>query len=242
VSSVSLVSLVAKESTLLLSVVIPVFNEKRTIATIIDRVRAVDIPIQLIVVDDGSTDGTREVLARESARIDKLILLERNRGKGAAVKAGFAAATGDLVIIQDADLEYDPADYSDLLTPFVKANADLVLGSRLTGAKPQRAYYYWHYVGNRFITLIARVLYNTTLSDIYTCYKVIRRKHLVGLTLQSDGFEFDAELLARLLKRDLVVYEVPISYYGRTFAEGKKIQWYHTFSVVWNLFKFRFAD
>lgn len=220
----------------------PVFNEERTIATIIDRVRAVDIPTELIVVDDGSTDGTREVLARESARIDKLILLDRNRGKGAAVRAGFAAATGDVVIIQDADLEYDPADYPDLLGPFLKANADLVLGSRLTGAKPQRAYYYWHYVGNRFITLIARVLYNTTLSDIYTCYKAIRREHLVGMPLRSDGFEFDAELLARLLKRHLVVYEVPISYYGRTFAEGKKIKWHHTFAVIWNLFKFRFAD
>src|SRR6185436_655857 len=132
-------------------------------------------------------------------------------------------------IIQDADLEYDPQDYPELLKPILHANADLVLGSRLTGARPQRAYYYWHYVGNRFITLIARVLYNTTLSDIYTCYKAIKREHIIGLRLQSDGFEFDAELLARLLKQHLVVYEVPISYYGRTFAEGKKIKWHHTF-------------
>ena len=233
---------VVNDAPLVLSVVVPVYNEARTISTVIDRVRAVNLRTELIVVDDGSTDGTREVLARESGRIDKLILLERNRGKGAAVRAGFAAATGDVVIIQDADLEYDPADYADLLTPFVKANADLVLGSRLTGAKPQRAYYYWHYVGNRFITFIARVLYNTTLSDIYTCYKAIRRERLAGLQLRSDGFEFDAELLAKLLKRNLVVYEVPISYYGRTFEEGKKIHWYHTFSVVWNLFRFRFAD
>ncbi|MCC7417060.1 MAG: glycosyltransferase family 2 protein [Acidobacteria bacterium] len=227
---------------MLLSVVVPVYNEARTIGAVIDRVRAVPIRTELIVVDDGSTDGTREVLARESGRIDKLLLQERNRGKGAAVRAGFAAASGDIVVIQDADLEYDPADYPDLLQPFVKANADLVLGSRLTGAKPQRAYYYWHYVGNRLITLIARMLYNTTLSDIYTCYKAVRREHVAGLALRSDGFEFDAELLARLLKRDLVVYEVPISYYGRTFAEGKKIHWYHTFAVVWNLIRFRFAD
>jgi glycosyltransferase involved in cell wall biosynthesis len=227
-------------SELVLSVVIPVYNEARTISTIIDRVRAVPFRTELIVVDDGSTDGTRETLTRESSRIDKLLLLERNRGKGAAVRAGFAVATGDIVIIQDADLEYDPADYGDLLTPFVKADADLVLGSRLTGAKPQRAYYYWHYVGNRFITLIARVLYNTTLSDIYTCYKMIRRERLADLTLESDGFEFDAELLAKLLKRNLVVYEVPISYYGRTFEEGKKIKWHHTFAVVWTLIRLRF--
>jgi glycosyltransferase involved in cell wall biosynthesis len=195
----------------------------------------------VIVVDDGSTDGTRMVLEREKHRIARLILQDRNRGKGAAVKAGFKAATGDVVIIQDADLEYDPADYAELLKPIAKANADLVLGSRLTGARPQRAYYYWHYVGNRFITFIARVLYNTTLSDIYTCYKVFRRELLDGLDVKSDGFEFDAEFLAHLLKRDLVVYEVPISYYGRSYAEGKKIKWHHTILVIWNLIKYRFV-
>jgi len=145
------------------------------------------------------------------------------------------------VIIQDADLEYDPEDYAELLKPIQKAGADLVLGSRLTGARPQRAYYYWHYVGNRLITWIARVLYNTTLSDIYTCYKAFRREQLTGLDIKSDGFEFDAEFLARLLKRDLIVYEVPISYYGRSYAEGKKIKWYHTGRVVWNLVKYRFV-
>src|SRR5207244_2033445 len=154
----------------------------------------------LIVVDDGSTDGTREALERERQRIDHLIFLDRNRGKGAALKAGFGAATGDVVIIQDADLEYDPEDYAELLKPIAKAGADLVLGSRLTGARPQRAYYYWHYVGNRLITFIARVLYNTTLSDIYTCYKVFKREQLIGLDVQSDGFEYDAEFLAILLK------------------------------------------
>jgi glycosyltransferase involved in cell wall biosynthesis len=224
-----------------LSVVIPVFNEAKTVATVIDRVRRTNLPIELIVVDDGSTDGTREVLREQDARIDRLILLDRNRGKGAALKAGFAVATGDVLIIQDADLEYDPEDYSELLKPIEKAGADLVLGSRLTGARPQRAYYYWHYVGNRFITLIARVLYNTTLSDIYTCYKAFRREHLDGLDITSDGFEFDAEFLAQLLKRNLVVYEVPISYYGRSYAEGKKIKWHHTGRVVWNLIKYRFV-
>jgi glycosyltransferase involved in cell wall biosynthesis len=224
-----------------LSVVVPVFNEKATIAEIIDRIRATNLSIELIVVDDGSTDGTREILKRVSGKIDHLLLQERNAGKGAALKSGFAVATGDVVIIQDADLEYDPADYDELLKPIVKANADLVLGSRLTGARPQRAYYYWHYVGNRVITFIARVLYNTTLSDIYTCYKVFKREQLTGLQVKSNGFEFDAEMLAILLKRRLVVYEVPISYYGRSYSEGKKIKWYHTARVVWNLVKYRFV-
>ncbi|HVZ22563.1 MAG TPA: glycosyltransferase family 2 protein [Vicinamibacterales bacterium] len=224
-----------------LSVIVPAFNEAATITEIIERIRATKLPIELIVVDDGSTDGTREILKRESTNIDHLVLQERNRGKGAALKAGFAVATGDVIIIQDADLEYDPDDYPELLKPIEKAGADLVLGSRLTGAKPQRAYYYWHYVGNRLITFIARVLYNTTLSDIYTCYKVFRREQLVGLDVKSDGFEFDAEFLAILLKRRLVVYEVPISYYGRSYGEGKKIKWYHTANVVWNLVKYRFV-
>ena len=224
-----------------LSVVVPVFNEKTTISEIIDRIRATNLSIELIVVDDGSTDGTRDILKQVSGKIDHLLLQTRNAGKGAALKAGFAVATGDVVLIQDADLEYDPEDYGELLKPIVKANADLVLGSRLTGAKPQRAYYYWHYVGNRVITFIARVLYNTTLSDIYTCYKVFKREQLVGLEVKSDGFEFDAEMLAILLKRRLVVYEVPISYYGRSYGEGKKIKWYHTASVVWNLVKYRFV-
>ena len=225
-----------------LSVIVPVFNEAATVSEIIDRIRATNLDIELIVVDDGSTDGTRDVLQREKGRIDHLLLQERNRGKGAALKAGFAVTTGDVLIIQDADLEYDPADYPDLLGPIVKAGADLVLGSRLTGAKPQRAYYYWHYLGNRFITFIARVLYNTTLSDIYTCYKVFKREQLVGLDVKSDGFEFDAEVLATLLKRHLVVYEVPISYYGRSYGEGKKIKWYHTANVIWMLIKYRFVS
>ncbi len=224
-----------------LSVVVPVFNEKTTIAEIIDRIRATNLAIELIVVDDGSTDGTRDVLMQVRPRIDHLVFQDRNGGKGAALKAGFAVATGDVVIIQDADLEYDPEDYPELLKPILKANADLVLGSRLTGAKPQRAYYYWHYVGNRIITFIARVLYNTTLSDIYTCYKVFKREQLAGLDVKSNGFEFDAEMLAILLKRRLVVYEVPISYYGRSYREGKKIKWYHTARVVWNLVKYRFV-
>jgi len=224
-----------------LSVVVPVFNEAATIETIVDRIRATGLDIELIVVDDGSTDGTREALKHLDGKIDKVLLQPANRGKGAALKAGFAAATGDVLIIQDADLEYDPEDYRELLRPIEKAGADLVLGSRLTGAKPQRAYYYWHYVGNRLITFITRVLYNTTLSDIYTCYKVFRREQLIGLDVKSDGFEFDAEFLAILLKRHLIVYEVPISYYGRSYGEGKKIKWYHTVSVVWNLVKYRFV-
>jgi glycosyltransferase involved in cell wall biosynthesis len=225
-----------------LSVVIPVFNEKKTIARVLDRVKSVGLPVEIIVVDDGSTDGTRELLEDLRPKMDQLILLERNQGKGAALKAGFAAATGDPLVIQDADLEYDPQDYHELLKPILMADADLVLGSRLNGAKPQRAYYFWHYVGNQFITFVARVLYNTTLSDIYTCYKMIRREHVKNLIIKSDGFEFDAELLAKLLKKNLVVYEVPIAYYGRSYAEGKKIKWHHAIQVIWQLLKYRFAS
>lgn len=224
-----------------LSVVIPVFNEKNTIATIVERVRAVALPTEIIVVDDGSTDGTREVLASIESSVDRLILLDRNRGKGAALKAGFAAATGDVIVIQDADLEYDPQDFFALLEPIVKADADLVLGSRMSGAKPQRAYYFWHYVGNKIVTHVVRVLYNTTLSDVYTCYKMFRRACLENVQFDSDGFEFDAEMLAKFLRQDLVVYEVPIAYYGRSYAEGKKIRWYHTGRVLWNFLKYRFV-
>ena len=223
------------------AVVIPARNEADRIRATVTAASGLPGVGPVIVVDDGSADGTRDVLERERHRIDRLILQPRNAGKGAAVKAGFAEATGDFVIIQDADLEYDPEDYAELLKPIEKGGADLILGSRLTGARPQRAYYYWHYVGNRLITFVARVLYNTTLSDIYTCYKVIRRQHLLGLRLDSDGFEFDAELLGRLLRKNLVVYEVPIAYYGRSYAEGKKIKWHHTAHVIWNLVKYRFV-
>jgi len=225
--------------TVKLSVVIPVFNERATVAIIIERVRAVDLLTEIIVVDDGSTDGTRDVLASLRSRVDRLILLDRNCGKGAALKAGFAAATGDVIVIQDADLEYDPQEFVSLLEPIVKSDADLVLGSRMNGAKPQRAYNFWHYVGNKLVTFVARVLYNTTLSDVYTCYKMFRRKCLEGVRFDSDGFEFDAEMLAKFLRQDLVVYEVPIAYYGRSYAEGKKIRWHHTGKVLWSFLKYR---
>jgi glycosyltransferase involved in cell wall biosynthesis len=224
-----------------LSVVIPVFNERATIATLLDRVASVDLEKEIIVVDDGSTDGTRAILEELKPRIDQLIFMEQNGGKGAAVKAGFAAATGEILVIQDADLEYDPADYHELMKPILTANADLVLGSRMTGAKPQRAYYYWHYVGNKVITFAARVLYNTTLTDIYTCYKMFRRSLLTDIKVASDGFEFDAELLAKLLRGRLIVYEVPVAYYGRSYDEGKKIRWHHVLLVMWNLLKYRFV-
>ena len=224
------------------SVVIPVFNERGTVLQVIERVRQTPLDTEIIVVDDASTDGTREVLSSAAQTIDRLLVLERNSGKGAALKAGFAVATGDVIVIQDADLEYDPQEFVALIDPIVRVGAHLVLGSRLTGARPQRAYYYWHYVGNRLITWVARVLYNTTLSDIYTCYKMFRRECLDGLIVKSNGFEFDAELLAKLLKRKLVVYEVPIAYYGRSYEEGKKIRWYHTLGVVWSLVKYRVVD
>jgi glycosyltransferase involved in cell wall biosynthesis len=224
------------------SVVIPTRDRLALLREAVASVLVQDIPSwEVVVVDDASSDGTSSALTHLEDSTVRVLRHEHNQGKGAAIRTALPYATGDLVIIQDADLEYDPEDYPELLKPIQKAGADLVLGSRLTGAKPQRAYYYWHYVGNRLITLIARVLYNTTLSDIYTCYKVFRREQLVGLHVQSDGFEFDAEFLAILLKRHLVVYEVPISYYGRSYGEGKKIKWYHTAHVVWNLLKYRFV-
>ena len=226
-----------------LSVVMPVYNEKETILKIIDKVLKLDMLKELIVVDDGSTDGTRELLKnREFGTKVKKIFHEKNSGKGAALRTGFKETSGEIVAVQDADLEYDPDELKGLADPIVRGVADVVYGSRLWGGKLQRAHMFWHLVGNRFLTLIADILYNTTLTDIETCYKVFRRDVLQRISLKSDGFSIEPEITAKILKKKLRVYEMPISYYGRTYAEGKKISWKHGFNALWTLLKYRFVN
>lgn len=224
-----------------LSVVMPVYNEKETIREIIGKVLAIDIVKQLIIVDDGSMDGTREILKNLASdpRI-KILFHERNQGKGAALQTAFKEVTSDVVVIQDADLEYDPVEFNEMIIPLEKHGADVVYGSRLTFAKPQRAYMFWHRVGNKVITLFAGILFNTTLTDIETCYKMFKSDLLKDIKIHSRGFEVEPELTAKLLKKKLRIYEVPISYYGRTYEEGKKIHWYHALGALWTLLKYRF--
>ncbi len=227
-----------------LSVVMPVYNEKRTISKIINKVLKLDICKELIIVDDGSTDGTKEFLqGTQFPQKVKKIFLEKNQGKGRALKMGFKEATGEIVTVQDADLEYDPAEFADLTAPIKKGAADVVYGSRLSGGKPQRVYMFWHKIGNSVITFTANVLYNSTLTDIETCYKVFRKEVIKGIDIKSRGFSVEPEITAKILKKKGVrVYEVPISYYGRTYEEGKKISWRHGFSAIAALFWYRFFD
>lgn len=228
-------------SGLSLSVVVPVYNEKNTIREMIDKVLAVDIVKELVIVDDGSIDGTKEILkSRKPDPKIKVLFHEKNQGKGAALQTGLKQVTGDVVVIQDADLEYDPQEFKEMIIPIQKGKADVVYGSRLTYAKPQRAYLFWHRVGNKLVTLFAGILYNTTLTDIETCYKMFRADLLKEIQIHSKGFEVEPELTAKLLKKKLRIYEVPISYYGRTYQEGKKIFWWHGFGALWTLLKYRF--
>jgi glycosyltransferase involved in cell wall biosynthesis len=223
----------------LLSVVMPVFNERRTIDEIIERVLAVPFRIQLIVVDDCSTDGTREHLAELQRKLGfTLLLQERNQGKGAALRRGFAAVTGDIVVIQDADLEYSPEEFPQLVELIVDGRADVVYGSRFLGR--HRVFLFTHYLGNRVLTLITNVLYNTMLTDMETCYKVMRREVLTGMDLQSNGFGIEPEMTAKIFKRSYRVYEVPITYDGRGYDEGKKIGWKDGVVALWVLLKHRF--
>jgi len=222
------------------SVIIPVYNERNTLAEIIRRVRAVELEKEIIVVDDGSTDGTRQILGALDDQIDKTILHDRNQGKGAALRTGIPHATGDIVIIQDADLEYDPEDYISLLKPFAKHGAKAVYGSRFTG--PRKDMFLLHWIGNRFLTLITNVLYATTLSDMETCYKAFSREVIQSITIKSDRFNFEPEITAKVLKRGIRIFEVPVSYAGREFHEGKKITWRDGFSALWSLIKYRFVD
>jgi glycosyltransferase involved in cell wall biosynthesis len=225
----------------LLSVVMPVYNERATIEEIIRRVLAVPIRIQLIVVDDGSSDGTRDILTSLQAKHGfTLIFQEKNQGKGAALRRGFAEANGDLVVIQDADLEYSPEEYPQLIELICQGRADVVYGSRFLGR--HRVFLFTHYLGNRLLTGITNVLYNTMLSDMETCYKVMRLEVLRSMTLQSDSFGIEPELTAKIFKRGYRVYEVPITYDGRGYEEGKKITWRDGLVALWVLLKYRFTE
>ena len=225
----------------LLSVVMPVYNERQTIDEIIARVLAVPLRIQLIVVDDCSSDGTRERLVElQRERGFTLVLQERNGGKGAALRRGFREVAGDLVIIQDADLEYSPEEYPALIELICQGRADVVYGSRFLGR--HRVFLFSHYLGNRLLTLVTNVLYNTMLSDMETCYKVMRAEVLRSMTLQSNGFGIEPELTAKIFKRGYRVYEVPITYDGRNYDEGKKITWRDGVVALWVLLKYRFTD
>ncbi len=233
--------------TRLLSVVIPAFNERRTIEELLQRVAAAPLPpgigLEIVVVDDGSTDGTRDLLrqlvAGRSPAEPPLRFFEqaKNQGKGAALRRGFAAASGEWIVVQDADLEYDPRDYRKLLQPVLEDGADVVYGSRFAGG-PHRVLFYWHFVGNQFLTTVSNMFSDLNLSDMETCYKLFRRSLLEGVTLKSDRFGIEPELTARFSRLRARIYEVPISYHGRTYAEGKKIGWQDGFAALWAIVRY----
>ena len=227
-----------------LSVIVPVFNERNTVVEILRRMRNVKLPdgldLEILVVDDGSTDGTREVLSQLGDSTVRVLLQASNQGKGAALRLGFAQATGDLVLVQDADLEYDPEDWPKMLDPVLRGKAHVVYGSRFTGERRNMLFLHW--IGNRFLSLATNVLYNTTLSDMETCYKLIDKRVIDGITLRSNRFDIEPEVTAKILKSGVRIYEVPISYTGREFDEGKKITWHDGFAALWTLVKYRFTD
>jgi glycosyltransferase involved in cell wall biosynthesis len=225
-----------------LSVVMPVFNEKRTVLEVIGAVQRVDVGLEkeIVVVDDGSTDGTRELLQSIDDPCVRVVSHECNRGKGAAVATGIREARGDVVIIQDADLEYTPEDYPQVLAPILAGKADVVYGTRFLG--PHRVFMFWHYAANRFLTFVTNVLYNTMLTDMETCYKAFRIEVLRSIRLRSRSFDIEPEITAKVFKRRLRTFEVPISYNGRSYEEGKKITWRDAFVALWTLLKYRFID
>ena len=224
-----------------LSVIVPVFNERNTVAEIVRRMRSVELPIEreIVIVDDGSEDGTRDVLTQLGDSTVRVVKHAVNRGKGAAIRTGLEHATGDVVLVQDADLEYDPEDWPKLLAPVLKGRASVVYGSRFTGERRNMLFLHW--VGNRFLSLVTNALYNSTLSDMETCYKLFERDVLNGIQLQAERFDFEPEFTAKILRRGTRIYEVPISYAGREPHEGKKITWRDGVTALWTLVKYRFV-
>jgi glycosyltransferase involved in cell wall biosynthesis len=222
----------------------PVYNERVTLRRVIERVLAVSLPVELLCIDDGSQDGSREILAEMQSQFPQIrvLLQPRNLGKGAALRRGIQEATGAYIIIQDADLEYDPADYPRLLEPLLQDKADVVYGSRFLGAAPHRVLYFWHSVGNRILTLLSNCLTNINLTDMETCYKAFRREVLQSIPLEENRFGFEPEITVKVAKRRLRIYEVGISYWGRTYEEGKKIGWKDGFRAVWCLLKYSLKE
>ncbi len=223
------------------SVIIPCYNEVKTIENVVQRVLATEMVDEIVIVDDGSTDGTRDLLATLENEVVRFVLHEQNKGKGAAVRTGFSQATGDVFLIQDADMEYDPRDYPALLRPLEEGITDVVYGSRFLGG-PRKAMFFWNMIANRTLTFVTNILYNSIISDMETCYKVFRADVIRELNLRSTGFEIEPEVTAKILKRRHRIYEVPISYNGREWNEGKKIKWYDFFIALWTLFRYRFTN
>ena len=227
---------------MLLSVIIPVYNEAKTIRQVVDRVQSTPYEKEIIIVDDGSVDGTREELNRIEASNIRIFLHDTNKGKGAALQTALQHATGDILLIQDADLEYDPSDYSKLLEPIQSGKADVVFGSRFLGAGSHRVLFFWHSLGNRFLTLMANMLNDLNMTDMETGYKVFTREVQKAIRIRSNRFGFEPEFTAKVARNHFRIFEVPISYYGRGYKEGKKITWRDGFAAIYWIFRYRFLD
>jgi glycosyltransferase involved in cell wall biosynthesis len=221
-----------------LTVILPVFNEKSTITAAVNEVLAAPYEKEIILVDDGSTDGTQDIIRSIDKPNIKKLFHEKNFGKGRAIQTGFKHATGDIILVQDADLEYDPKEYSILLRPILVGKADVVYGSRFAGHGAHRVLYFWHYIGNQFLTFLSNMLTNLNLSDMESCYKVFTRDALEGIKIEEDRFGFEPEITAKIARKNIRIYEVPVSYYGRTYAEGKKINWKDGIWALWCIFRY----
>jgi glycosyltransferase involved in cell wall biosynthesis len=227
---------------MILSIIIPVYNEVHTIMNVVERVQATPFEKEILIIDDGSTDGTRDKLKDFNAANIKVILHEQNKGKGAAIQTGWKHASGDILLIQDADMEYDPSDYPQLIEPIVSGKADVVFGSRFLGGGSHRVLYFWHYLGNRFLTLLANMLNDLNMSDMETGYKVFTREVQNSIRIRSNRFGFEPEFTAKVARKNFRIYEVPISYYGRGYKEGKKITWRDGIAAFFWIVRYRFFD